>query len=628
MKVIDLVKGLVNEVSTYWRKPAKGKQVPYREMAAYSVGGIGVQFIIAMVGYLALSTTSMVLTLGIGISVANLQTMVVITTIVGFITTPIRGMIFDNTKSKAGKFRPYILTMGIPSAIFATLMVYMPYESMSSTMKFVVVLVLYNLLNLFSPFYVTSYNSLPMVMSSNSDERTSIFSYSTVIYSLAPTITGAVVPLMGDMSKISTYKLAIPLFCIIGLGISFLAYFGTKEKIIVSKQYVPRVKFFDGLKALSVNKYFWVIYGSGWLNFMSLGFGSLFNWVFILGMNGDNSKAGILSLITLISGTASLPGMLFAGPIIKKMGKKNVAIVSAFIQVIALVGLAFFHNSYALVFIFMYLKNIGASIAMIYTPSMKADALDYQQYRTGTRLEGMMEQIGGLLGSVILMVTGYAIPAILSRYGLTDNYDMLRDDTFRGTIVTVVVVCTIIGIIMSTIPFFFYDLSEKKHRNIIKVLRIRAMFEDFGHGQLDNEELIETMDGIRIAEETLNNKKLNTDDKKEMEIYEAAKMTIEELSKFKNEDMIKKVNEAKGIVALGTNLDEPNPQILQSAVNMPETTAEEKKLRKEEIKKAEAELRKFNTEEKAFVDARRLVNEERNYSRYNEICELYEKIKS
>lgn len=628
MKVIDLVKGLVNEVSTYWRKPAKGKQVPYREMAAYSVGGIGVQFIIAMVGYLALSTTSMVLTLGIGISVANLQTMVVITTIVGFITTPIRGMIFDNTKSKAGKFRPYILTMGIPSAIFATLMVYMPYESMSSTMKFVVVLVLYNLLNLFSPFYVTSYNSLPMVMSSNSDERTSIFSYSTVIYSLAPTITGAVVPLMGDMSKISTYKLAIPLFCIIGLGISFLAYFGTKEKIIVSKQYVPRVKFFDGLKALSVNKYFWVIYGSGWLNFMSLGFGSLFNWVFILGMNGDNSKAGILSLITLISGTASLPGMLFAGPIIKKMGKKNVAIVSAFIQVIALVGLAFFHNSYALVFIFMYLKNIGASIAMIYTPSMRADALDYQQYRTGTRLEGMMEQIGGLLGSVILMVTGYAIPAILSRYGLTDNYDMLRDDTFRGTIVTVVVVCTIIGIIMSTIPFFFYDLSEKKHRNIIKVLRIRAMFEDFGHGQLDNEELIETMDGIRIAEETLNNKKLNTDDKKEMEIYEAAKMTIEELSKFKNEDMIKKVNEAKGIVALGTNLDEPNPQILQSAVNMPETTAEEKKLRKEEIKKAEAELRKFNTEEKAFVDARRLVNEERNYSRYNEICELYEKIKS
>lgn len=628
MNVVGMVKGLASEITSHWNKPAAGKQIPYKEMAAYSVGGVGVQFIIAMIGYLALSATSMILTVAIGISLRDLQTMVVISSILGFITTPIRGMIFDNTRSKAGKFRPYILTMGIPSAIFATLMVFLPYDSMSYGVKFISVLVIYNLMNLFAPFYTTAYNSLPMVMSSNSDERTSVFAYSSVIYSLAPTITGAVVPLMGDMSKLQTYKLVIPLFSVIGLGISMLAYFGTKEKIIVSKQYTPKVKFIDGLKSLSVNKYFWLIYGSNWLGFLGLTFGSLFNWVFIMGMNGDNSKAGILSLLTLLSGTASLPGMLFAPQIIKKFGKKNVAIFAAVIQVAGLLGMAVMNSSYALIFIFMYVRNLAGSIQMVFLPAMKADTLDYQQYKTGSRLEGMMEQIGGLIGSFILMGTGYIMPEILRRFGLDNNYNDLREVAFRGKIITVVAVCTAISVVMSALPFLFYNLSEKKHGNIIKVLRVRAMFEDFGNNELDDAELIETMDGIRSAEKILGNKDLNTNDKKEMQIFEAAKITLEELNKFKQKEMIEKVSDARIIVSKGTLMPEPSPVNLKTAIDMPEETKEEIKLRKKAIKVAEEEINKFNKAEKAFVEARKLVRQADNYVRYDEICQRYDAIKA
>lgn len=628
MNVVGMVKGLFSEITSHWNKPEAGKQVPYKEMAAYSVGGIGVQFIITMVGYLALSGSSMILTVAIGISLRDLQTMTVITSILGFVTTPIRGMIFDNTRSKAGKFRPYILTMGIPSAAFAALMVFMPYDSMSYGMKFIAVLVLYNLMNLFAPFYTTAYTSLPMVMSSNTDERTSVFAYSSVIYSLAPTITGAVVPLMGDMSKLKTYQLVIPIFSIIGLGVGMLAYFGTKEKIIVSKQYTPKVKFFDGLKSLSINKYFWLIYGSSWLNFLTLSFNSIFGWVFIMGMNGDNSKAGILALLNLLSGTASLPGMLFAPQIIKKFGKKNIAIISAVIQVVTLLGMAVGTNSYAMIFLFMYLRNFAVSIQMVYLPAMKADTLDYQQYKTGSRLEGMMEQIGGLIGSFILMGTGYVMPEILRRFGLDNNYEDLRDAAFRGKMVAVVAVCTAIGVVMSTLPFLFYNLSEKKHGNIIKVLRVRAMFEDFGNNELDDAELIETMNGIRSAEEILDNKELNAGDKKEMQIFEAAKITIEELNKFKKDEMIKKVSDAKLIVSKGTLVEEPNPVNLQTAIDMPENTKDEIKLRKKAIKAAEVEIQKFNKAEKAFVQARKLVREAENYSRYDEICQRYDSIKA
>ncbi len=41
---------LVNEIRTHWNVPAKRKYVPYKEIVAYSVGGIGVQFIASMIG--------------------------------------------------------------------------------------------------------------------------------------------------------------------------------------------------------------------------------------------------------------------------------------------------------------------------------------------------------------------------------------------------------------------------------------------------------------------------------------------------------------------------------------------------------------------------------------------------
>ena len=40
------VKNLVSSVKTHWTTPPEGRYVPYKEIAAYSVGGIGVKFVI------------------------------------------------------------------------------------------------------------------------------------------------------------------------------------------------------------------------------------------------------------------------------------------------------------------------------------------------------------------------------------------------------------------------------------------------------------------------------------------------------------------------------------------------------------------------------------------------------
>ncbi|MGN0561268.1 MAG: hypothetical protein ACI4K6_00495, partial [Candidatus Fimenecus sp.] len=68
-KTADLcafVKDKWGEIKSNWRTPPKKKYVPYREIAAYSVGGAGVYFIISVVGMIGLNVGSMIVGASIG----------------------------------------------------------------------------------------------------------------------------------------------------------------------------------------------------------------------------------------------------------------------------------------------------------------------------------------------------------------------------------------------------------------------------------------------------------------------------------------------------------------------------------------------------------------------------------
>ena len=247
--------------------------VPYKEIAAYSVGGAGVYFITAIVGMIGLSAGSMIVGASIGITAMDLQTMNVITTLIMLLIAPTRAMLFDNTKSKMGKFRPYILTLGLPTAVIGTVFVYLPYETMEYKEKLVAVFVCYTLLQFFSPFYSSAYAGLVQVMSANSKERSWIIEISSIIYSFAPTVINPVMPLIGPLDNINTYRIGFPIFCTIGIFVSMLCVFGTKERVIVPKQYVQKMNFFEGLKKVSHNKYFWIINISQWFAFLNQGYG-------------------------------------------------------------------------------------------------------------------------------------------------------------------------------------------------------------------------------------------------------------------------------------------------------------------------------------------------------------------
>ena len=122
---------LVDNVKYYWKEPPKGRYMSFKEIGSYAFGGIGAYLIVSMSYICMLATTNVFITGTIGITPTDMYILYVIATVASIPLTGLRATIVDNTRNKAGKYRPYILMMGIPSAVLFIAMVWFPYDKLS-----------------------------------------------------------------------------------------------------------------------------------------------------------------------------------------------------------------------------------------------------------------------------------------------------------------------------------------------------------------------------------------------------------------------------------------------------------------------------------------------------------------
>ena len=73
----------------------------------------------------------------------------------------------------------------------------------------------------------------------------------------------------------------------------------------------------------------------------------------------------------------------------------------------------------------------------------------------------------------------------------SNPYSALYDPTILTELLKILILLSAFGALMNVIPYFWYDFNEKKQESVIRVLKIRAMFEDYGNGILDDEKLVE-----------------------------------------------------------------------------------------------------------------------------------------
>ena len=638
----EKIKQTVSSVKEHWSTPPEGRYIPYKEILAYSVGGIGVKFVIYTVWYISLSATSLLAGSALGLKNGDLVKLNMIATVIGLFLGPIRGLIIDNTRSSKGKFRPYLLYTGIPSAILLTIFAFLPFETMTYNQKLWSLFISYMLLQLCYPFYDQAYTTLVQVMSPNSTERADVITVSTFIYSLAPTIMGFFVPFIagftGGLEHINAYRVIMPALGIGGALIGLFSYFGTKERIIVSKDYTPKVPFFKGIGAGIANKYQWARSLTSWCILFQAGVGNVTTWYFYYGikdvLNLSTEQQGVLNgtLMTIL-GAAATPAMLLSPLLIRKLGKRNMYIFYILGNVITLVGMYLFIEQIWVLYAFIWIRGFFNTFPLIADSAMSADVLDYQQYKSGDRLEGLMGQFVGTIGVFVSMGITYFTQTIVmqNHFGLVDNYDDLYKASFREPLSKGMIVIALVGFVLALIPFItMYTLTEEQHDSHIKVLKIRAALEDYAtdslsEGQLDEAKKIyaDSVNEYNECIEALNTASNRKERKKLQSKIKSLEIVIDEKDRFATEKMLKKTAKAKELLTHTVEelygISEPTLDKYNEANAMSENTKEEAKIKAAKLKEASKELDTFHKKAYDYIQARKLVKQNEYYTHWDEI---------
>lgn len=546
---------LIANIRLHWNEPAKGNYMPYKEVLAYAGGGIGVKFLAVMATNMILSTTNVLIGNTIGIAPLDMYVLYVLSVLSNIPLSGIRANIIDNTRSKEGKYRPYIVKTGIPSAIITILFVWFPYDKLESIVgsgmifgkekAYVATCVVVLLLNFgqqfFYNFFYEAYDNLLHVLSPNSQERTDVASIKGVVYSFAPSILGLVMPLGAqlftndNMYDIRLYRYIYPPLCILSIGLCIVIYANTKEKIVQAKTHVIQIKFMDSMREVIRNKYFWIIALAGWLGFLESAVNTMLQWLYNYGGICNGAQ---YSLITLFCQNAGLVGMLLAPICIRKWGKRGVLIMTnVFNVVFILLMYPFINVLFILVFCF-WMNALMNAFAQILTPTIQADIRDYQQYVSGERIDGMFSTITAI-GGIVTLATSSVLPMIYEKFGINEvvarsvmnnpevmnrvldngavvgdvinkaiangsaniSYFSLYDPDILSSMLRILIIVSALGALINVIPYFFYDLTELKQQGIIKVLKIRAFFEDYGNNTLSDRDLVEVIEMVKTANE-------------------------------------------------------------------------------------------------------------------------------
>ena len=345
-----------------------------------------------------------------------------------------------------------------------------------------------------------------------------------------------------------------------------------------------------------------------------------------------------------IYGNASFWGMLLSPFAIRRFGKKKVLVFTNIMNIFFIALMypiieAHPENMIWFVLICLFMNGVVGAFAHILNPSLNADIRDYQQFVTGERIDGMFSTVG-LIGSVITLLMSGVLPAVYTACGINDKvlaeksgeitqimssylepgetlrdlttYDVLYIDSIFDKVMLALIILSVVGAIINVVPYFFYDLSEVKQQGMVKILKLRALFEDYGNNALSDKDLVEAIDMINEAKEYsvkepveakkkaikaqlgLTGRELRKACKEARELnekIEVSKIVVKELNKFSDPVVQVQFEQAKKIYAAGlAGLTNVQPDEVERAKALPVSNEQEKEIRKNAI--ALAKLRR------------------------------------
>ncbi|MCA5005154.1 MFS transporter [Sphingobacterium sp. WQ 366] len=418
-----------------------------------------------------------------GMEAKVVGTMFFVTRVWDSFLDPIVGIIADRTKSKWGKFRPYLLYAAFPFGVIGVFTFYTP--SFGDSGKIIYAYLTYSLMMIVYSFINVPYAALLGVMSASPKVRNVLATYRMSFAYLGSFVTLLLFnPLVSYFANNNLsgndqeygWRIAVMVIAFISVLLFILCFLWTKERVFSDSDHTGALK--EDLKNLLRNKPWWILTGAGifTLAFNSVRDGAALYYFKYYVEEGSYNQIQIFQIPFVLSGLyfslgqlANLLGVILAAPICNQIGKKNTFMISMVVACMASIVFYWIPNHGVFeIFILQLIISFCAGSVFPLLWSMYADCVDYSEIRTGRRATGlifssssMSQKLGWAFGSAL---TGW----LLGYYGFQANQAQ-SVETLSG-IRMFLSFFPAIGAFVSAVFIFFYPLNENRVNRITQLL--------------------------------------------------------------------------------------------------------------------------------------------------------------
>ncbi|MDD3224570.1 MAG: MFS transporter [Clostridium sp.] len=387
-----------------------------KEKISYGVSDSGYNILFTVVtSFLMFYYTDVV-----GMNVAVVGTLFLIVRVMDGISGPIIGALIDKTNTKWGKCRPWFLWFAAPYALISILTFAVP--GISNSGKIVYMYITYILLNILALAVGSPITAMLPSLTTNLEERFKANSFRTMLGQISVIVAGSfTLPLVEVLGKGNSQKgflFTMIVFGIISFALLMTTFRNTRERVVIPKAEEPKFK--DSLKAILHNFPCLLL--------------TLMNFVIFTGVvvkaqatvyffKYNIGNVNIASIANAINALSMIVAMAFVPMIAKKMKNRNMVILGFAISIVGQGILYLAANNHSLVLTLVGISvaaaGLGGGQSVVFV--MFADVVDYGQWKTGIRSQGLLTTFGTIGTNCGAGIAAVLMSFILASSGFVAN---------------------------------------------------------------------------------------------------------------------------------------------------------------------------------------------------------------
>jgi sugar (glycoside-pentoside-hexuronide) transporter len=404
------------------------------------------------------------------ISAAAVGTILLAARWIDAIDAPIWGVIFDRTRSRWGKSRPWFLWLCGPFALFGVLSFLTP--DLSYGAKIAYAAVTYIGCNILYTGINTPVTSILSALTPDPAERVTLTTFrmfGSKIGVLLVNLTGLeLVRLLGGGDDRRGFMLAVPIFAALSVGLFLLAFRNLRETVPADTKPMPLR---GGFVALRGNWPWFIIFASSlffWIGFIARVTVAPHFFEYVL------HRPDLLKLANSLD-FASLATALLLPWFCRRVSKSTVWGLGlagmALGQLIVWLGMRG-EPSIAVVMTGWTVCFVASGAAMAMPFSVLSESVDYGEWKTGVRAAGLLTAVGAAFCLKAGAGLGGAIPMwMLDAAGYAPK--VAQNNAALGAITFGVVWLPAACFVLSLIPVLFYRRFEAMEPQIRQDLELR-----------------------------------------------------------------------------------------------------------------------------------------------------------